>query len=491
MFRNLLVRVVLFAALHSYWAAVASASETQPSTAPSNTSAQTLHAGPITLKFKAGELRYLRVGDREIVRRIYFGVREAKFAATDMPSFTESRVEAAEDHFAIHLAAACRGKTVSYDWTADITGSADGKIEYHVTGSSPSDGTSARIGLCVLYGADSLTGQKFEALGEQQQISPGQFPELVSPSLVASQFHTLRYTLDAMHVSCGIAESPFDMEDQRNWGDSSFKAYDPMPYAYPKIEKGKALTQTLVLCVDGAAPPATAPSDAAVHVSIGLPIPGARVTALNAPDRFAEATAFTNINGHRDHFSDATAVSWKWTTATHLPDDDTSTENLTAVASQARTVRSFAPRALLRVGPVSLNGGWPSIVRPPALAAAWTAGAIKSLSLGNVDEAAFGDSTPGASRIIALFKALSGKPLVAVVVKPASDIDAFAVNDIGSTTLWIVNRSDQPRSVTLDNLPPGAAVRIGRPAASDASELLSGSRVELSPYDVCRIVIPR
>ncbi len=451
----------------------------------------TLRAGPITLKYQDGELRYLRVGGREIVRRIYFGVREAKFAATDMPSFSAARVEAAEDHFAIHLSASCQGKTISYNWTADVTGSADGTIEFRVTGSAPADGTSARIGLCVLYGSDSLAGQKFETLDEQGHAAPGQFPELVSPALVALRFHTLRYAIDALHVSCGIAESTFDMEDQRNYGDSSFKAYNPMPYAYPRIEKGQALTQTLTLRVESAPPATTAPTDEAVHVRIGSPIPGARLCAISSPDRFSEAASFLALNGHRDRFKDATAVTWKWTTGTHLPDNDTAMENLSAIIAQARTVRTFAPRALLRVGPIWPDGAWPAIARPLDFGAAWTAGAIKSLSLGEIDEAAFRDSTPQASRIIALFKELAGKPLVDVTVMPNRDVDAFAMNDIGTTTLWLVNRSDQARVVIIDGLAAGASIRVSHPAAGDKSEPLADRRVELSAYDVCQLIVPR
>src|SRR5258708_2214068 len=37
--------------------------------------AEFLRAGPVRLKFADGELRYLRVGDKEIIRRIYFAVR--------------------------------------------------------------------------------------------------------------------------------------------------------------------------------------------------------------------------------------------------------------------------------------------------------------------------------------------------------------------------------------------------------------------------------
>jgi hypothetical protein len=476
----------------------ANAGDTSPATTPANQPAQILHAGPISLKFQDGELRYLRVGDREIIRRIYFSVREGDFA-TEMPKFSEMRVEPAADHFAIHLAAACTGKTISYNWTGDITGTADGKIVYRASGSAPAAGTSKRLGLCVLYGAGALAGHDFEAIGDDNQATPGKFPELVSPALVASRFHTLAYILDGLHVSCGIAESLFDMEDQRNYGDSSFKAYNPLPYAYPNIEAGKTLSQTLTLRVQRAGPASsrpttattTAPADDAIHVRIGLPIEGARICAITSPDRFKDAMDFVSMNLHRRPLADATAIAWKWTTATHLPDDDTAMENLPGIVYQAKTVRSFAPRALLRVGPISVNGRFPQVVRPPGFCAAWTAAAVHQLSLGNVDEVAVLDSTPEAPSIISAFKLVAGKPLVDVSVSPQGIIDAFAVNDIGTTTLWLVNLSAQPRQVVIDDLPAGTAPQLFRPPMTHKADVLAGDRIDLMTYDVREVVMRR
>ncbi len=38
--------------------------------------ARTLRAGPLSVDFEFGELRYVRLGDREVVRRIYVAVRD-------------------------------------------------------------------------------------------------------------------------------------------------------------------------------------------------------------------------------------------------------------------------------------------------------------------------------------------------------------------------------------------------------------------------------
>jgi hypothetical protein len=450
-----------------------------------------LHAGPIQLKFADGELRYLRVGDREIMRRIYFGVRDVNMG-TEMPVFSQVQVTPGDDHFAIHLAAACSGKSLRYDWSADITGSAEGTIVFRVTGAASTDGTSRRIGLCVLYGTGALAGQKFEVLGKDGQVTPGQFPLLVSPTLVGKQFNTLRYSADGLKVQCGIAESLFDMEDQRNYGDSSFKAYNPLPYPYPKIAAGSQLTQTLTLSVAGAAPTSQpVQQEAATRVRIGAPIAGATFPAIGSRNTFGGAASFVSLNQHRDKWKDSTAVTWSWTTATHLPDDDVAMENLPAIVDQAHTIKSLAPRALLRVGPISMNGRWPRIERPAGFAAAWSTDALKYLAIGNVDEVAFAETTPEAQRMLTLFQPFTGKPLLDVKVEPRfASVDAFAAADIGTTVLWLVNRSGNTQHVVIDGAPAGAVQVIRLPTAG-VPEALAAESIDLAPFDVCEVTFSR
>jgi len=476
--------------LSLFTSATATAADTQPSTQPEAEPVM-LHAGPIQLKFADGELRYLRVGDREIMRRIYFGVRDVSMG-TELPVFSQMEVTPGDDHFQIHLTAACSGRSLRYDWSAEITGSADGTIVFRVTGAAATDGTSRRIGLCVLYGAAAMGGQKFELLDKNGQITQGQFPLLVSPTLVGKQFNTLRYSADGLKVQCGVAESPFDMEDQRNYGDSSFKAYNLLPYPYPKIAKGSHLTQTLTLSVAGAAPTTQPQWDAAAtHVRIGSPIAGATFPAIGSRNTFGGAASFVSLNQHRDKWKDSTAVTWSWTTATHLPDDDVAMENLPAIVDQAHTIKSLAPRALLRVGPISMNGRWPRIERPAGFAAAWSADALKYLAIGNVDEVAFAETTPEAQRMLTLFQPFTGKPLLDVKVEPRfASVDAFAAADIGTTVLWLVNRSGNTQHVVIDGAPAGAVQVIRLPTAG-VPEALAAESIDLAPFDVCEVTFSR
>src|SRR5579862_8618274 len=101
--------------------------------APNPPGGQWLKAGPVRAKLEDGELRYLFVGDKEIVRRIYFGVRDGNWA-TAMPKFTKIEVNKNEDGFTVNLAADCRMGKVDYSWTGVINGDADGIITFKATG---------------------------------------------------------------------------------------------------------------------------------------------------------------------------------------------------------------------------------------------------------------------------------------------------------------------------------------------------------------------
>src|SRR5205085_2035165 len=140
-----------------------------------------LRAGPVRLKFQSGELRYLRVGDKEVVRRIYFAVRDGSWT-TAMPHFTRIEVNDRGEGFTIRLAADCRIPTADFSWTGEIVGAADGKITFRAEGAPNADFKSNRIGLCVLYGSTSLAGQSFQTFDEPAasgKAARGEFPELI------------------------------------------------------------------------------------------------------------------------------------------------------------------------------------------------------------------------------------------------------------------------------------------------------------------------
>jgi len=458
----------------------------------------TLHAGPIELKFQDGQIRYLRAGGKEVVRRIYFAVRNKNWG-TVMPEYSKMDVENSGDGFRVQLAARCKSAVVDYEWSGVITVTKDGRITFDAEGTPNIDFGSNRIGLCTLFGAESLVGQSFETANDKGEVIASAFPEFVSPELVGKKFQTLSYaTSTGMKVKVALEGATFDMEDQRNWGDTSFKAYAPLKYAYPDAKKGQREHEIITLDVSGA-PELKVPAAAPIQVRVSnLPIAGAKVPAFDKLDPALKSISFVEANMNRKKFADATELTFNYTSLTHLPDDDTMMENVRGVWHQARTARQFAPNAKICFAPVRIqpNAGDPADPRNSMpIGAAWTALVVKYLSLGGVNEMSFSVGPGQVDEVIKNLAAAPGKALLETEITPAdAGVDAFAIDDQGVRSLWVINATAERREVSIDTAKPLQPEDVLRmvPESGPKFTLNDKSAVlTLLPYEVCLINLPK
>ena len=61
---------------------------------------RTLHAGPLTAVLEGGDLRYVRAGGRELVRRLYMAVRNRNWDTIE-PVYTSFEVDDRGDAFTV------------------------------------------------------------------------------------------------------------------------------------------------------------------------------------------------------------------------------------------------------------------------------------------------------------------------------------------------------------------------------------------------------
>jgi hypothetical protein len=454
---------------------------------------ETLTAGPIRMKFQDGELRYLYVGQKEIVRRIYFAVRDEKWQ-TPMPTFSRVDVEKQADHFRIGLEATCKSDTVDYAWTGEIIGRADGEITFRVTGTPAKTFKSNRIGLCVLFGADSLAGQAFEALDADDKATAGQFPDLVLPftDLVAKDFKTLRYsTDDGLKVSCSLTPVLFSMEDQRNWGDSSYKAYNTI-LAGAEAVAGKEATVMVTLKAAGAK--VAAVKEGPVLISLGKEMAGVKLPEIIRPNQSAPESSFLDLNAKRDSWKDKPEITIGYIPSSHLPDDDTWMENRSAILQQLRTIHSVAPKTKVRFDLIQLTPG----ADPRAgadFAAAWMVGAMKSLARGGADVACFKVDQGPARDLLMHFKECSSVPDLAILSADVtaagrSPVEVVAMRAQKRMVVVIANSTAEARKIVVKGFTVGETVRSERvtsPQKDDNDEVLAlvdGIALELAPYEV-------
>jgi hypothetical protein len=238
---------------------------------------QWLTAGPLTVALEEGQLRGVWLGGRQVVQRIYGAVRD-RFWNTVPGSLTYVRAEQEAGGFRVTFSSEHVSAEVDFIWRAEITGTADGTLRYVFDGETRREMAKNRIGLCVLHPL-WLAGKPCEVAYVSGDRATVNFPFLTDPMQPVRGLHDfreLRHELaDGVEAVWSFEGDVFEIEDQRNWTDASFKTYStpqriPMPAT---MSEGQRVRQAVTLRLSGnvAALPASALHAEAetVQISIG------------------------------------------------------------------------------------------------------------------------------------------------------------------------------------------------------------------------------
>jgi hypothetical protein len=222
-----------------------------------------LQAGPLRLLYEPdrGWIRRIRWGGREILRAIYPAVRDRNWD-TVPGTFTAIRHEVRHDAFTLEFEAHHLRDDIDFAWHGRVEGGIDGQLRYIFEGEARATFLRNRIGLCVLHPLRECVGTGAVQTRTDGQRIPSSFPDLIEPQIVGEAgFRDLRAV--AHEVAPGTwAEVHFDgdvfeMEDQRNWTDASFKTYGtPLALPFPApITAGTRVRQEVTLRLLGPQPP--------------------------------------------------------------------------------------------------------------------------------------------------------------------------------------------------------------------------------------------
>jgi D-apionolactonase len=203
-----------------------------------------LRAGPFSMLFEQGELRRIRLGDREVIRRIYLTVRGPDWS-TVPAEITELKVDQSPESFVINYIARHRQGDVDFTWSVSFRGNADGEIRMEAVGTANSAFATNRVGVCVLHPLRECTGMPALVRREDDSVLEGRFPQAIEPHQPFLGFTEIAHVVEKEWLALVRLEGEtFEMEDQRNWTDGSFKTYCP-PQARPKPRKLETGWKTL------------------------------------------------------------------------------------------------------------------------------------------------------------------------------------------------------------------------------------------------------
>lgn len=242
---------------------------------------RTLRAGPLSAEFDNGALRYVRLGDIEVLRAVAFLVRDENWG-TFSPEIENLDIEERADGFTVTYRATCSDakRTLVYD--ATITGAADGSLSFEAVAEPKTDVLTNRTGFIVLHPVEGVSGRPVKILHVDGREETAAFPELIDPRCPFKDIHSLSHeVVPGVWTTCRMEGDAFEMEDQRNWSDASYKTYvrpltKPWPYT---LARGEKITQSVTLTVSGNLPGASGGA-AQEPVSVALGAEAGRFPAI-------------------------------------------------------------------------------------------------------------------------------------------------------------------------------------------------------------------
>ncbi|HEY8601711.1 MAG TPA: hypothetical protein VIL85_25010 [Thermomicrobiales bacterium] len=213
-----------------------------------------LHAGPLSLRYEDGELRSIRLGEREVLRRVYVAVRDHNWG-TILPTFTEMMIEQDDASFLISFVATHREGPIDFSWRGTMVGDAQGTIRFAMAGTANATFLRNRIGFCVLHPPASCAGQPCVVEHDDGTRTEGVFPQAIAPHQPFREIRAITHdVLPGVRAEVRFVGDIFEMEDQRNWTDDSYKTYcTPLRLPYPtEVAVGTRIAQSVTLTLSGA-----------------------------------------------------------------------------------------------------------------------------------------------------------------------------------------------------------------------------------------------
>ncbi|WP_118134530.1 hypothetical protein [Oceanicella sp. SM1341] len=212
-----------------------------------------LTAGPLTAEFEAGNLRYIRMGGAEVLRAVSFIVRDPDWG-TYAPALSDIAVAEEEGRFTVTYTARAADGEQAFAWTARIEGTAEGRLTFSARGAAETPFLTNRTGFVILHPIEGVAGAPVEITRTDGTVEEGRFPLIIDPVQPMMDLRRLVHTSpQGLRVSCLMEGDTYEMEDQRNWTDASYKTYvRPLALPWPyRLEPGEALEQAITVEVSG------------------------------------------------------------------------------------------------------------------------------------------------------------------------------------------------------------------------------------------------
>lgn len=211
---------------------------------PEERSALLLGSGPWSLLLRGGDLDDIRFEGRPILRSIRFVVRDRDWRT--IPSAV-SRVDVDPAGRAVVVSGRAAEGDIAVAWTLTVS-LAEASLRVELDAIAETDFLRNRLGLIVLH-PPACAGTAVEVSHPDGSTTSSAFPQAIAPHQPARDIAALAWHAEGTAVGLRFGGDVFEMEDQRNWTDASFKTYStPLSLPFPvEVSRGERVRQSIEL----------------------------------------------------------------------------------------------------------------------------------------------------------------------------------------------------------------------------------------------------
>lgn len=212
-----------------------------------------LEVGALRMLFEptSGFVRHIRYGNRLVLLGIYPAVRDHNWD-TVPPRPLWMRLERREQALRVDFALRCQGGGVDFVWEAQVEVGPE-QLTYRAEGEAKSRFLRNRIGLCVLHPAECAGIPCRVETGDGRTFQ-GRFPRRIAPHQPFLNLRAIAHPVaEGLWAEVRLEGEVFEMEDQRNWSDASFKTYStPLHLPFPvEVRPGERVAQQVTVRLEG------------------------------------------------------------------------------------------------------------------------------------------------------------------------------------------------------------------------------------------------
>lgn len=235
--------------------------------------------GPWSLEVRDDELADLAFHGQVVLRSVRAVVRDRNW---DTPPLVVDRIDESELAITLHVRSEGRGSDLRGVVRAEVRGD---RLVVLTDLESQNEFWTNRTGLVVLH-PPVLAGAALRITHGDGAVEETAFPTTISPHQPAFDIAGLAWTAAGLDVELRFSGDVFEMEDQRNWTDASYKTYSrPLALPFPyRLAAGDRVVQSIELTVSGEPAEKDASDGSTIRLGLGEPLPAIAVSAATAPD---------------------------------------------------------------------------------------------------------------------------------------------------------------------------------------------------------------